>query len=154
MKRSIFYLLLILGVSSCGNDVYFEQNQELSPKLQWQKSDKKTFNVRVDDLASKFQMKLNFRYVEGFAHKTFKVKVTEISPSKVITVNSYELEIISPDGEYIGEPALDIWDSQHEIGAPVAFKEKGNYTYILEYEGETNALAFAMEIGIVIEKKN
>ena len=88
MMRSIFYLLLILGVSSCGNDVYFEQNQELSPKLQWQKSDKKTFNVKVDDLASKFQMKLNFRYVEGFAHKTFKVKVTEISPSKVKTVNS------------------------------------------------------------------
>jgi len=108
----------------------------------------------VDDLASKFQMKLNFRYVEGFAHKTFKVKVTEISPSKVKTVNSYELEIISPDGEYIGEPALDIWDSQHEIGAPIAFREKGNYTYVLEYEGETNALAFAMEIGIVLEKKN
>ena len=154
MKLSIFYLLLILGVSSCGNDVYFEQNQELSPKLQWQKFDEKTFNVKVDDLASKFQMKLNFRYIEGFTHKSFKVKVTEISPSKVKTVNSYELEIISPDGEYIGEPALDIWDSQHEIGAPIAFKEKGDYTYILEYEGETNALAFAMEIGIVLEKKN
>ncbi len=154
MMRSIFYLLLFLGVSSCGNDVYFEQNQELSPKLQWQKFDKKTFNVKVDDLVSKFQMKLNFRYIEGFTHKSFKVKVTEISPSKVKTVNSYELEIISPDGEYIGEPALDIWDSQHEIGAPVAFKEKGNYTYVLEYEGETNALAFAMEIGIVLKKKN
>jgi gliding motility-associated lipoprotein GldH len=154
MMRSIFYLFLLLGVSSCGNDVYFEQNQELSPKLEWQKSDKKTFNVKVDDLASKFQMKLNFRYIEGFSHKTFKVKVTEISPSRVKTVNSYELEIISPDGEYIGEPALDIWDSQHEIGAPISFKEKGNYTYVIEYEGETSALAFAMEIGIVLEKKN
>jgi gliding motility-associated lipoprotein GldH len=154
MMRSIFYLFLLLGVSSCGNDVYFEQNQELSPKLQWQKFDKKTFNVKVDDLASKFQMKLNFRYIEGFSHKTFKVKVTEISPSRVKTVNSYELEIISPDGEYIGEPALDIWDSQHEIGAPISFKEKGNYAYVLEYEGETSALAFAMEIGIVLEKKN
>lgn len=152
--RSFFYLFLLFGVSSCGNDVYFEQNQELSPKLEWQKSDKKTFNVKVDDLASKFQMKLNFRYIEGFSHKTFKVKVTEISPSRVKTVNSYELEIISPDGEYIGEPALDIWDSQHEIGAPISFKEKGNYTYVIEYEGETSALAFAMEIGIVLEKKN
>ena len=69
MKRSIFYLLLILGVSSCGNDVYFEQNQELSPKLQWQKSDKKTFNVKVDDLASKFQMKLNFKTVNRYSMK-------------------------------------------------------------------------------------
>ena len=148
------FIAFVIALTGCSNDIYFEQNQELSPRLKWQKNDKKTFIVPVDDIASKFQKKLNFRYVEGFAHKTFKVKVTEITPSKVQSVNSYELEIIAPNGEYIGEPALDIWDSQHEIGAPISFKEKGNYTYILEFEGEEKSLAFAMEIGLVLEKKN
>jgi hypothetical protein len=63
------------------------------------------------------------------------------------------LKIINDNGEYIGEPALDIWDSEHVINENLSFSENGQYKFKIESLFPSESLPSAMEIGLRIEKK-
>lgn len=145
----VFTVFLLIGCQS-KNRIYSE-NQELSPQMEWLKSDVKTFKIKIDDPKKIYKMSLAFRYAEGYSYKSVKVKVTEISPSKKENVNEYNLKVVNENGEYIGEPGLDIWDSEHLIENQKKFTEKGMYTYIIEHKMPVNTLNMAMEIGVTLD---
>jgi hypothetical protein len=63
------------------------------------------------------------------------------------------LKIINDNGEYIGEPALEIWDSKHVINDNLTYKHAGIYSYKIESLFPSESLPSAMEIGLRIEKK-
>ena len=80
------------------------------------------------------------------------VKVTEVSPSGVETVNEYDLVVANNKGEYIGEAGFDIWDSEHLVEANKKYEETGEYTYIIEQNTPVDPLNYAMEIGIILDE--
>lgn len=82
----------------------------MSPLLEWLKKDVRTFKVPIENKNQKFDLSLDFRYVEGYQYKVLKVRVTEISPSGKETINEHELKLEDEDGEYIGEPDLSFLD--------------------------------------------
>ena len=153
--KSILNLVLIaflfLGCQS--KKRIFSENQELSPQMEWLKSDVKTFKVKIDDFKKSYKMSLAFRYTEGFSNKVLKVKVTEISPSKKEKIELYNLKVINEKGEYIGEPGLDIWDSEHLVEQDKKYQEKGVYTYKIEHQMPSDVVNMAMEIGVMIDLK-
>ena len=144
-----FIAIVFVGCQS-KNRIYSE-NQELSPQMEWLKSDIKTFKVKIDDPSKSYKMSLAFRYAEGFSSKVLKVKVTEISPSKKEKTSEYDLKVIDENGEYIGEPGLDIWDSEHLVDQYKKYLEKGVYTYKIEHVMPSKVLNMAMEIGIILD---
>lgn len=131
----------------------YSENQELSPQMEWLKSDVKTFKVKIDDPKKSYKLSLAFRYAEGYSSKLLKVSVIEISPTKKEKVVKYDLKIINEKGEYIGEPGLDIWDSEHLVEQNKKYQEKGVYTYKIEHQMPSDVVNMAMEIGLIVDAK-
>lgn len=130
----------------------FEEHQELSPDLEWLKKDVPEFKVLVDDNSMNYDLHMAFRYANGYQYQVLKVKMTEISPSGKEQVTRHELKVREDNGEYIGEPGFDIWDSDHLIQPNKTFEETGVYTYTIEQDMPVEVLNFGMEIGLVIDQ--
>ncbi len=153
MNRLLIVLAIAIGLTACQPEgrIYVE-HQELSSKVSWSKEDVREFKVPIIDNSIEYDMSLAFRYVNGFPYQVLKVKVTEISPSGEEMIKSYDLKVREENGEYIGEPGLDIWDSDHLIEPNKKYEEKGTYTYVLEHNMPDDPLSFAMEIGVILDK--
>ena len=130
----------------------YNEHQELSPEVEWLKKDIRTFKVPITDNDIAYKMSLSFRFATGYQYQTANVKVTEISPSGKETVNEYELKVREANGEYIGDPGLDIWDSEHVVEYKKIFEEKGTYTYVIEHVMPTDPMVGVMEIGMILDK--
>ena len=153
MNKLFTLLTLSLMLFSCQPEGrVFSENKELSAQLQWLKEDVIQFDVPIDDISSSYDMNLNFRYATGYQFDVVKVRVTETSPSGKEVVEEFDLKIRDKNGDYIGEPALDIWDSEHLIKEKVKFNESGTYTYKIEHTMPQDQLHFAMELGLTIDK--
>ncbi len=153
MNRLLIVLAIAIGLIACQPEgrIYVE-HQELSSKVSWSKEDVREFKVPIIDNSIAYDMSLAFRYVNGFPYQVLKVKVTEISPSGKEMIKSYDLKVREENGEYIGEPGLDIWDSDHLIEPNKKYEETGTYTYVLEHNMPDDPLSFAMEIGVILDK--
>jgi gliding motility-associated lipoprotein GldH len=153
MKRLFTFLAIIASLTSCntGGRIY-SKNQELSPQNRWLKKDSQEFKVSVKDINIAYNLKLTFRYVDGYQYQFAKVKVTETSPGGKNSVKEYNLKVREDNGDYIGEAALDIWDSDHLVEANKKFTETGTYTYLIEQNMPVDPLTSVMEIGIILEK--
>lgn len=151
--KYIFIITLLVALAGCqSKNRIFSENQELSPQVEWLKNDVKTFSIPVHETAPSYSLSVAFRYTEGIALKSIKVKVVEVSPSKKEVTKIYDLQIIDENGEYIGEPALSIFDSEHLVEANKKYSEKGTYTYKISHEMPVEALSMAMEIGMLLDK--
>ena len=153
MNKLVAFLILSICFISCTPEGrVFSENQDLSPELEWLKKDVLEFKVPIKDKSSAYDMSLSFRYVTGYLFKMAKVKVTETSPSGKVNVKEYDLKVREANGDYIGEPGLDIWDSEHLIESGKKFKETGTYTYKIEQNMPYDPLPFAMELGVILDK--
>lgn len=154
MKNHLFILFAVsFALLSCQPEGrVYSDHKELSPELEWLKKDKREFNVPIEDTDTKYDLSLSFRYATGFPYKTLNVSVTRISPSGEELVKEYQLKVRDDKGDYIGDPGLDIWDSEHLVDEGVSYDEKGNYKYIIEHNMAQNPVNFAMEIGMMVDK--
>jgi gliding motility-associated lipoprotein GldH len=130
----------------------FVDHQDLSPELEWLKKDVRIFELPLSDNNQTYNLSLSFRYASGYQYQTANVKVTETSPSGVVSIKEYELKVRESNGDYIGEPGLDIWDSEHLVESNKKYSETGIYTYTLEQNTSVDPLNFAMEIGVILDK--
>jgi gliding motility-associated lipoprotein GldH len=150
----IFSILIILCLLlSCQPEgrVYIE-HQDLSPQIEWLQKDSRVFEVPIEDNAKPFKMSMSFRFATGYQFQVAKIKVSELSPSGIEIVYNYQLKVIEDNGEYIGDPGLDIWDSEHVVEKSKKFDEVGTYTYKVEHDMPVDPLNFAMEVGIILDE--
>jgi gliding motility-associated lipoprotein GldH len=153
MKKIIKFSLLVFLILSCQPEGrIFYQNKDLSPNIEWLKKDSREFKIKVDDNSSLYDLGLMLRYVTGYQYDIAKVSVREISPSGKEVSYEYNLKIRDEKGKYIGNPGLDIWDSEHLVESGKKFGEKGTYTFILEHNMPKDPLHFVMEIGMFVDK--
>ena len=153
MIRLLTILAIIIGLSACQREgrIYIE-HQDLSPELEWLKKDAREFKVPINDNSVAYNMSISFRYIYDFQYQFAKVKVTEISPNGKETVKEYDLKVQDDKGDYIGEVAYDIWDSEHLVETNKKYAETGSYTYIIEQNMPIDPLNFVMEIGLILDK--
>ncbi|MFT5777758.1 MAG: gliding motility-associated lipoprotein GldH [Crocinitomicaceae bacterium] len=153
MKKLLAVIALATVLTACkSEDRIYIEHQDLSPEVEWLKKDTRTFKVPIEEIDQAYDMSLSFRYAEGYMFQTANVKVTETSPSGIETVNEYELKVREENGDYIGDPGFDIWDSEHIVEANKKYDETGTYTYLIEQNTRIDPLPFAMEIGVILDK--
>jgi gliding motility-associated lipoprotein GldH len=153
MKNLFALFALSFALISCQPEGrVYSDHKELSPELEWLQKDKREFQVPIEDVDTKYDLSFSFRYATGFPHKTLNVKVTEISPSGSEQVKEYKLQVRDDKGGYIGDPGLDIWDSEHLVDENISYDEKGTYTYVIEHIMPQDPVNYAMEIGLIIDK--
>ncbi|MCH2223728.1 MAG: gliding motility lipoprotein GldH [Crocinitomicaceae bacterium] len=154
MKKITTLFAIAICLLSCKSENHvYSEHQELSPAVEWLKKDSREFKVPIKDNSIPYNFTLAFRYAEGYQYPTANVKVTETSPSGIETVKEYELKVRDENDDYIGEAGFDIWDSEHLVEPNKKYSETGTYTYVIEQNTPVDPLNFAMEIGIVLDKK-
>lgn len=153
MIRLLVTLTIVISMVACQPEgrVYVK-HAELSPDLEWLKKDVREFKVPIEDNSIAYNLSLSFRYAYGYQFKVVKVKVTETSPSGKKNVSNFDLSVRDEDGNYIGEPGYDIWDSEHLVVPNKQFSETGTYTYVIEHNMPIDPVNFAMEIGVIFDK--
>jgi gliding motility-associated lipoprotein GldH len=153
-KITIFALAIaLIGLVSCEKEGrVYNENQDLSPLVEWLQVDSREFIVPIAAAGDEFDMSISFRYIYGYQHNVTKVKMTETTPGG--EVNSYELALTCRDelGDYIGFAGGDIWDSEHLVFPKKKFEEAGNYTYKLEHAMEQEPLQYCLEIGVILDE--
>ena len=132
----------------------YVQHKKLSPNIEWLKKDVREFQVPIENTDHKYNLSVSFRYANGYQFQVARVQVTEVSPSGKEQVNAYELKVRDENGDYIGEPGFDIWDSEHLVEKNKQFPEAGTYTYRIEHNMPQDPLNFAMEIGVILDEAN
>ena len=153
MKKLLTVLAIATSLIACqSEDRIYIEHQELSPQVEWLKKDVRTFKVPVSDNSQTYNMSLSFRYTTGYQYQTANVKVTETSPSGKESVKEYDLKVREANGDFIGEPGFDIWDSEHLVEANKNYEETGEYTYVIEQNTPVDPLNFALEIGVILDK--
>lgn len=153
MKKHLIALALLASCLACQPEgrVYVE-HQSLSPDVEWLKKEVKTFEVPITTTNQVYNLSLSFRYATGYQFQTANVRVTEITPSGKKSIKEHALRIRENNGDYIGNPGYDIWDSEHLIESNKHYTEIGTYTYKIEHIMPTDPLNFAMEIGLILDK--
>lgn len=153
MRKSIIGLVILSCLAACHPDgrVYVE-HQELSPDVEWLRTDKREFDVPIEDTNQKYNLSLSFRYANGYPYEYAHIKVTEISPEGVQVVRDHKLIIRDKNGDYLGDPGFDIWDSEHIIEKDKTYTEKGIHKYIVEHNMSNDPMNFAMEVGIILDE--
>lgn len=153
MKGLLIVFIFAFFLISCHpENREYVKHKDLSPGVEWLKKDVREFKVPVDDINTAYDMFLTFRYASGFRHQFVKVQVTEIHPNESENVSTYELKVREDNGQYIGDPGYDIWDSEHLVEAGKLYEEAGTYTYRIEHIMPVDPLNFAMEIGLILDR--
>lgn len=155
MKKIYSICLLSFLLFSCQQEGrIYVKHLDLSPEVEWLSKDKREFKVPIEDNSIPYNLSLTFRYATGYQYQVAKVKVTETSPSGKVTTEEYDLKIREDNGDYIGDPGFDIWDSEHMIEADKKYLETGTYTYQIEHIMPNDPLYFAMSVGVLLDKAN
>lgn len=149
-------LLLFVLLQACNTNKIYEKHikvYESEHKVEWYKSNIKRFKIDIKDITTPYNFYLAFRYADGYPFTNVKVLLKEIQPDGSYEELSYELPLRDEQGNYIGSPGYDIWDSEHLIIPNKKYTQSGKYVYEITHDMPLNPLPLAMEIGIVLEKK-
>lgn len=117
----------------------------------WRKSEAKNFELEVEKPISATG-KMVLRYVEGYQFDNAMVKISYVSPSKQLNEATYQIKVKDQNGDYLGEPALEMWDVEYEIPNKFALTEAGTYQFKLEHVMPVDNLPFVLEVGFVLKK--
>jgi gliding motility-associated lipoprotein GldH len=144
--------LSLLPVACTPGDVVFEAHQELSPDLQWNKAESRTFTIDITDNSHPYRLDLAFRYGTGFPYRNMMVRINETDPEGQVIIRDLDFAVRGEDGEPLGEPAYDIMDLTVSVDREKKFPVLGTYTYSVAHIMPVDTVHYAMEVGLVLRK--
>lgn len=144
------FLITIFLFSSCNPNKVFEEHQELSANLIWPKNESKTFQVEIEQ-ESDYQISIALRHVTGFPFKKVSFTLLHSSNEQPQSNTIYTISIADENNEYLGEPALDIWDRSEVIEKNIHLT-KGEHIFEISHNMPIDTLTHVMEVGIIVEK--
>ena len=145
---------VLLSLLSCKPEGrIYEKHKDLSPNVEWLRSDVRTFEFVVEDTLSTYELGVGLRYASGFVPQYGKVSMVLTSPSGKSTEHMFSLKVREDNGDYIGEPGFEIWDSHHPVLKNVTFEESGEYQATFQHAMERDPMNMVMEIGLTIDKE-
>jgi len=121
--------------------------------MTWLRTDERSFRIEVDDPEATYDLFVAFRYAEGYPYSFLRVRVSEEMPNGTKSEKQYVLHIKDEEGDYIGEPAFQIWDSEHLVEKGKIFSQKGIYLFTVSHEMTDERIPLAMEIGLILKKR-
>ena len=131
MKSSLLYIFLslfaITALTSCDNDVVFEENAEIAGAT-WNQHDGKFFEFDIEDTLKLYNFYVNVRNSESYAYSNLYVFVEMEFPNGKKSIDTLECPLADAAGNWYGSGLGDIYDNRIKMyNEPRRFPLSGHY---------------------------
>lgn len=153
--RTLFFLVLCtMGLASCNDTRYFEQNIDFN-KRYWLVTETPSFDFTIDDVSLKYTLLLNVRNESSYPNSNLYFRYslksedgTELH-SKLVSEYLFDRKTGKPFGSSgIG----DIYSHQFILLDQYVFPKQGKYTVKYEQFMRTDTLRGILSVGLRIDK--
>lgn len=149
--RFFFLLLLALILSSCDPLRVYEENQAIEGG-NWSVSDKKVFELMMNDTLSPCNIFINVRHRGDYAFSNLYLFITTHRPDGKMSVDTVECVLQSNEGKWLGKGIGDLFDNRLFFRSGVRFPVKGKYSFTFEQAMRMKELPHITDIGLRVER--
>ena len=150
MKTFFVLFGIVLLLSSCDPFMVFDQYQKTEGG-QWKWSDKKTFEVDMEDSLKAYNIYVNIRHTTEYPKSNLFVFLTTSAPNGISRRDTLEIIIADDQGKWEGNGFGEIKLISRVYRKAVRFLYPGKYTFEIE-QGMRMPEVPVTDIGLRIEK--
>lgn len=144
-------MILVFGLSSCSNQIIFEEMQEI-PDYSWNYKKKFHFKFDIKDTNAVYNIYFHLRHGGNYGNSNIWVRRTVKTPNKARHPYRYEFTLATPEGRWTGKGLGDIIDHQFILDERIRFHQNGTYTYTFNHEMRIDELKEIRSIGLKVVK--
>jgi len=146
----LFFMLLMVTLSSCDQNRFFEQNVEVEQE-RWAYNDAKTISVDVKDTVSTYDFYLNIRNTNDYPYANLYLFIQTIFPDSLYARDTIELQLANHDGRWLGEGKGKYKYSHFILRHAMHFNKLGLHEFKIAHGMRKDTLYGISDIGIRLE---
>jgi len=147
--NTAFFLLILLFVTSCGNDNIYFKYHSVNPDG-WYKDSVFVFNIDIENPYRYYDVYINVRHAPNFPNQNLWLFISEISPDGVLSKDTIEFFLADHRGRWLGSGAGSIKEMQVRYREDFKFPEAGTYTFKIQHGMRAEHLRGVTEIGMQV----
>lgn len=153
MRRSILLGLILFGIiaSSCQKRTVYREFRNFK-NYTWERFDKITFEIPVDDADFTADIILSLRHLEEFQYAELPVNVIFTLPSGEERIVEKRIWLKDENGQFKGSVAGSLWDYDEVLWKSFHFNQEGTYTIEIENLIPKVGTPFLVDIGLTVRK--
>lgn len=131
MKTFLVLFGLVLLIAACDPFMVFDQYQKTG-EGQWKWSDRKTFEVNMNDSLQMYNIYINIRHTTDYPKSNLFVFLTTTAPTGISRRDTLEIIIADNRGKWEGNGFSDIKLVSREYRKAIRFLYPGKYIFEIE----------------------
>jgi gliding motility-associated lipoprotein GldH len=150
MRRLTFFLLLVVGLGSCGKVELFERLQNIK-NAAWDNRQVPSFNFVIEDTTKAYHVFVVLRHTNEYPFRNIWLNVGLQQPEDTMHFQQFELPLAAPD-KWLGNGMDDIYEHRALLfPQAVHFTKMGTVTFTLQHTMRRNPLPGVMQAGIRVQ---
>jgi gliding motility-associated lipoprotein GldH len=152
MRYKIIYLItVIVSLQACMPSETYIKTYVISPKG-WDYKDAKQFNFNIADTSKKYDLSFLIQHDYDYLYSNILIQlITQYPNGSKDSTQPLEIPLSPPNGQWLANTAAN--KATHEInigpgGAPLQFKETGNYTITMIQMMRDSVLKSVNKVGL------
>lgn len=150
MRKLLFFLILIIGLTSCSERPYYEKVYSFKNN-EWKQDQKSVFKVNIDDTTAIYRFVLTLRTTTEYKNSNVWLFWNSKTPQKENVREPFEMKITNPDGSWMGKSSGTIVENQL-IFADRKISIPGEYIFTIEQAVTAEKLSDVLDIGLSVFK--
>ena len=148
--KTLLLLSLFTILISCSKQNQFNQFDTFGDENRWQKSDAKTFEFEITDVAQLYNLTFRFSHVYDYQFATVPINFVIENPAGEKENHSIDLAIKDDNGKDLGESAGDVCDLNYKIEKNLKL-QKGKYKVTFSHSFNGPYLPNVIGIGLNVD---
>ena len=147
----VFQLLLVLGFTSCGPTVIYEENHQVG-NGGWRYSDTLSFAYEIVDTTQAYDLEIEVDHADNFAYENFYLKIHTNLPNGRRTTERISLDLAGDYGAWNGDCSGGVCQFSIPILFNTRFQTPGRYGITLEQNSRDEPLAGILGMGLKLQE--
>ena len=154
MKNILYFLVLLLLVTtSCQQKKIYQERNEFS-NYTWQRFDKITFNIPIEKSGTTGDIVLTIRHITQYPYPNLPMYVILNTPSGEERILEKDIQLKDINGDFKGDVAGDLWDVEETLWPGFYFTEVGTYSIEIENLIPKMGIPGLVDVGIYVKEKD
>jgi gliding motility-associated lipoprotein GldH len=148
----LFSFLLAVALTSCDDNVLYEENREIANDGMWNMKEKLVFDFEVPDTTTHYNFYFNVRNTDEYNFSNLYVFFHTTFPNGKMGNDTVEFPLMDQAGRWLGDGQGDIHDCRLIFRQNVRFPLAGKYHMEVEQAMRMEQLPGIISAGIRIER--